>query len=563
MKVALVCIAKDEDCYLDEWMKYHYKIGVDDIFLYQNDWTFKNSGKYDPNHLFLFSIPGYQTQLPAYNHFMDKFAKNYDWAMILDCDEFLNLCGEYPSVKEFFEDFSDYFAVGVNQRLFGDSHLQTFNPNNCSVLKRFTWCGKKHDPTIKTFLNIKKLRESNLLGKTRFPNPHCVNFGISRNPEKPNEFTIATNKKTFCDRSSNYDLEDLRIQINHYHCKTRIERTLRVKHGRCDIPPSDPEYFYTPTDFDEKNLNEIEDHRLADFASTLDEFQEKNNDGGNSGILMFAADHRKEVSWNLPCIRLGNFQSDCALNIKSDPVVAPFQLLLSEGAQMWWVNRHLAELGNPEYVGFQHYRRFFSFKLGNPIENVPADHFYPKLCATPFEIYQLLKSSQHDGASFIPIQVTKEFTDIVSQLKTLIKNENLGDIEDLVDPAFAEFKNNLGSKFASAFDKAMKVKQTFCCNIFVLKTELFKQFADAAFPVFQNMLEKMPIERLKSAHPRFMGYFLERFTSIYLWSLIILGHKIRQIPLLTIDANIHKKWNPTGENAYLDDIAKLDAEIHE
>lgn len=558
MKVALVCIAKDEDCYLDEWMKYHYKIGVDDIFLYQNDWTFKNAGQYDQNHLFVFNIPGFQTQLPAYNHFMANFAKNYDWVMILDCDEFFNLCGAYLSVKEFFEDFSDYFAVGVNWRLFGDSHLQTFDPNNCSVLKRFTWCGKKHDKIIKTFLNIKKLSECNLLEKTLFPNPHCVNFGISKNPGKPNQFTIATNKKSFCDKAYNYDLEDLPVQINHYHCKTRIERTLRVKHGRCDIPPSDPQYFYTPTDFDENNLNDLEDCRLADFAKTLDETKELDN----SSISIFAADHRKDVVWNLPYIRLGNFQSDCALNIKSDPVVAPFQLLLSEGAQMWWVRRHLDDFKNPTYVGFQHYRRFFSLKLKNPIVNVTQAQFDSSLCAKPLELGQILQSQNYDGATFIPLQVTSEFTDIISQLKMLVKIEKFGELEDLIDPAFVEFRNNLGPKFANVFDNAMKINKTFCCNIFILKNNLFREFADAAFPVFQHMLEKMPKERLKTVHPRFMGYFLERFTSIYLWSLTALGYKLKIFPLLTVDANIHKKWDPTGENTYADDIIKLDADLN-
>ena len=40
MKVALVCIAKNEDLYIDEWIDYHFKLGFDEIFVYQNNWRF-------------------------------------------------------------------------------------------------------------------------------------------------------------------------------------------------------------------------------------------------------------------------------------------------------------------------------------------------------------------------------------------------------------------------------------------------------------------------------------------------------------------------------------------
>ena len=34
MKTALVCIAKDEDNYIDEWLKYHLKLGFSNIYVY-------------------------------------------------------------------------------------------------------------------------------------------------------------------------------------------------------------------------------------------------------------------------------------------------------------------------------------------------------------------------------------------------------------------------------------------------------------------------------------------------------------------------------------------------
>lgn len=40
MKKAIICIAKNEDLYIDEWIQYHLKIGFDRVFVYQNNWRY-------------------------------------------------------------------------------------------------------------------------------------------------------------------------------------------------------------------------------------------------------------------------------------------------------------------------------------------------------------------------------------------------------------------------------------------------------------------------------------------------------------------------------------------
>jgi hypothetical protein len=39
MKVTLVCIVKNEDNYILEWINYHLKLGFDDVFIYENNWV--------------------------------------------------------------------------------------------------------------------------------------------------------------------------------------------------------------------------------------------------------------------------------------------------------------------------------------------------------------------------------------------------------------------------------------------------------------------------------------------------------------------------------------------
>ena len=55
MKTALVCIAKDEDNYLREWLDYHFKIGFDDAYVYCNNWQPHIAV---PNNTHLIDFPG-------------------------------------------------------------------------------------------------------------------------------------------------------------------------------------------------------------------------------------------------------------------------------------------------------------------------------------------------------------------------------------------------------------------------------------------------------------------------------------------------------------------------
>jgi len=41
MTTALVCIAKNEDHYIEEWIAYHLKLGFDHIFIYAYNWEFE------------------------------------------------------------------------------------------------------------------------------------------------------------------------------------------------------------------------------------------------------------------------------------------------------------------------------------------------------------------------------------------------------------------------------------------------------------------------------------------------------------------------------------------
>lgn len=166
-KVALVGIAKAEENYLKEWVDYHLKIGFDEIFIYQNDWTYPKQDITD-ERVHFGSISGLGMQTKCYNDFIMKYKDVFDFAAFIDIDEFLWL-RDTTDVHEFLKDYFSDEAMFVNWRLFGDNGLAEVKDGNYSVIKRFTRCSNDLNPLGKNIINL-RLTQGNVL----FHNPHIL-----------------------------------------------------------------------------------------------------------------------------------------------------------------------------------------------------------------------------------------------------------------------------------------------------------------------------------------------------------------------------------------------------
>ena len=87
MDVALVCIAKNEDPYIEEWVNYNLKLGFDKVFIYENNWRCKLNN----DNIVKIPFDGNTKQIDAYNDFIQKYSNRYQWAAFFDVDEFLVL----------------------------------------------------------------------------------------------------------------------------------------------------------------------------------------------------------------------------------------------------------------------------------------------------------------------------------------------------------------------------------------------------------------------------------------------------------------------------------------
>jgi hypothetical protein len=222
MKIACVCIAKNEDNYIQEWVEYHIKLGFDNIFIYQNNWRTKFC---HPNLTKIeFDEDRGDRQVYGYNKFIWDYKSEYQYAAFFDVDEFLVL-KNHKNIKDFLKDYEEHAALSFRWFYFGDNGLEKVENNNYGVLQRFTKRGSNPDIIGKSIVRIDKNTP-----RMQVHRPDC----------------------------SYLEVETDAAQLNHYYSKTREEFEVK-KYNRIDDRVLEDHRFNLG------NHNEIEDKLAYDF----------------------------------------------------------------------------------------------------------------------------------------------------------------------------------------------------------------------------------------------------------------------------------------------------------
>jgi hypothetical protein len=237
MKVALVCIAKDEDEYIKEWIDYHKKLGFDKIFVFENNWRCKVKD----DMVSTIEFDGEIMQIPAYNAFIERFRYEYDWVSFIDVDEFIVL-KKHENIKEFLKEYDSVEnGIAINWVLFGNNGHEEPS-ENYSVLERFTKREIVANLHIKTFLKLKR-------------------FGVKMvNPHHPNVMLNDTNLKEVIGPFHPKGSIDV-VQINHYFCKTLPEFRKKIGRGRADLKVK-----RRIEEWEKDNKNEVDDFLALNYS---------------------------------------------------------------------------------------------------------------------------------------------------------------------------------------------------------------------------------------------------------------------------------------------------------
>ena len=144
MKIALCCICRLENRYINEFIEYYFSIGVDKIFIYDNNYdgeehfedVIDNKLIGDKIEIIDYRNRSY-CQTSSYQDCYDKNKNEFDWFLFIDVDEFLCINGN-KNIKEFLsqEKFNEFDMIHINWMIFSDNNLIHYEDK--PVIERFT-----------------------------------------------------------------------------------------------------------------------------------------------------------------------------------------------------------------------------------------------------------------------------------------------------------------------------------------------------------------------------------------------------------------------------------------
>ena len=249
--VGICCIIKDENDYLEEWIKYHLQIGVDQFYIYDNQSILPIQSTLsvyiESGIVKVIPFPGQTAQLAAYHHFLENYKNECRWIAFIDIDEFIVPKSTFGNLPEFLCSYEKYGGVGLNWLVFG-SNGHVYKPKGTQV-ESFTKRSLKTNPINK---HIKSIVQTQYV-KSASTDPHHFSYTSSKYCVNENHDRI---QGPFSDNSTNL------IQINHYVNRSLEEYHEKIARGRADFEQKRPlSAFY---DID-KFANEITDESILEI----------------------------------------------------------------------------------------------------------------------------------------------------------------------------------------------------------------------------------------------------------------------------------------------------------
>ena len=177
-KICICTLGKEENKYTREFVQYYEKIGVDKIYLYDNNK--KNGERFDEvigdyiNSGFVKIINWRGKKLPqlkAMNDCYRKQYKNYSWMMFYDIDEYINLL-DYSNIKYFLNEdkFSKCQLIYLNLIPHTDNNHLYYE--NRSLFERFPEKVSLNKPEGKK-LEVKFILKGNIPNVRIFNQHYC------------------------------------------------------------------------------------------------------------------------------------------------------------------------------------------------------------------------------------------------------------------------------------------------------------------------------------------------------------------------------------------------------
>lgn len=255
-ELAIIAIAKNEAPYIREWIAYHLSVGVEKIYLYDNDSEDDLqtivADYVDRGEVVYIAFSGKNKQMEAYNHAIQHYKDEVRYMAFIDCDEFLvapktnNLL---HTVDSLMKKIPNAGGVGVNWALYGSSGYEKRQQG--LITEIFLKRGQDNawpNFHVKTICNPRLIKD--------YISPH---FPIYQRGAWSVDSKGKRQRLWF-----NHDVDFSELRCNHYFCKSKEEFLLKRSRGMADRQEQ-----YDFTKFDEYDLNDVYDDIMLKYAEKI------------------------------------------------------------------------------------------------------------------------------------------------------------------------------------------------------------------------------------------------------------------------------------------------------
>ena len=182
---------------------------------------------------------------------------------------------------------------------------------------------------------------------------------------------------------------------------------------------------------------------------------------------------------------LGGKDDADLLSDVSDPSISKYNKYLNEMTQIYWVSKHYQQLGNPEYVGFAHYRRCLDWN--------------PKLLSPGVVIASVTVTYHSIRRFFVSCHGERWLNLYMDEFKRVFSDGEYADIENFWESHVGYMSNN-----------------------FITDRETFQRyfsFAEKCLDICIRLLNEnmMHFCQMTPNGLRQFGFIMERMTSYWIW----------------------------------------------
>ena len=451
MKVALCCIGRLENRYAVEYVEYYKSLGFDKIFIYDNNHDGEEHFEdvlqpyIDDDFVTVINFRNKEAaQLSAYNDCYSKYGNEYDWIAFFDFDEFLTLVND-KNIKDYLSHFNGFQGVKINWMIYTDNNLVT--DDGRGVLERFTE-PMDYDKIVTYEFpennHVKSIIKGGITNLTWNATPHaalniiyCNSVGnnADNSPFEPYTFETA--------------------YIKHFSTKT-IDEFINGKYKKGLADRTNENY--------KKNIDRI--GYFFKINKSTKEKKEYINNVLNNNIDIFICTHKefKPITHNKIYKVINAREIDQKLPLKDD--------FYSELYQFKYISDNL-EL--PKYVGFCHYRRYFSF-----LDEIPN-------MEETFDKYDAIVAEP----------ITYKIT-IKEQYEMFHNIEDLYIIGGIIADKYPSYSN--------VWHNFINGNILIPCNMFIMRKDDFKEYINFIFSILDEYLNIVGTDINKRIYDNFEKY---------------------------------------------------------